>query len=156
MVNALRYSTKYHIIYYKILCVCVCVCVCVCDIYIYIYILFVYVDGWNRHQYPFNKLDFGKWEIKLSPAPDGTCVIAHNSVVKVLISINFIIKKNKAVYVLMNIYCLTLCGVSYNIYLSYLIYTVTHRQTYTYTTVISAMLCFKYLIVIHLIVVNRR
>lgn len=40
-------------------------------------------DNWNKLSHPFKQLDFGKWEIKIAPNPDGLCAIKHLSRVKV-------------------------------------------------------------------------
>ncbi|XP_018320680.1 1,4-alpha-glucan-branching enzyme [Agrilus planipennis] len=42
-------------------------------------------NGWNRESLPFKKLEFGKWELILSPNPDGSCPIPHNSEVKIVV-----------------------------------------------------------------------
>lgn len=35
------------------------------------------------HENRFEKLDFGKWSLKLPALPDGSCPIKHGSIVKV-------------------------------------------------------------------------
>ncbi|XP_071042931.1 1,4-alpha-glucan-branching enzyme [Parasteatoda tepidariorum] len=49
----------------------------------------VYLRGefndWKRVTHPFKKLDFGKWELEIPPNPDGSCPIAHNSTIKLVI-----------------------------------------------------------------------
>ncbi|RWS27786.1 1:4-alpha-glucan-branching enzyme-like protein [Leptotrombidium deliense] len=42
-------------------------------------------NGWNRVSHPYKKLDFGKWELTIPPKEDGSCAIAHNSRLKVVI-----------------------------------------------------------------------
>ncbi|KAL3842252.1 hypothetical protein ACJMK2_020286 [Sinanodonta woodiana] len=42
-------------------------------------------NNWEMTQYKFNKLDFGKWELKIPPRPDGTCPIAHCSRLKLVV-----------------------------------------------------------------------
>ncbi len=42
-------------------------------------------NNWNRHQFAFKKLDFGRWEIKLPPNPKGECAIPHMSRIKLVI-----------------------------------------------------------------------
>ncbi|XP_052217090.1 1,4-alpha-glucan-branching enzyme-like isoform X2 [Dreissena polymorpha] len=41
-------------------------------------------NSWNQTQYPFKKLDFGKWELTIPPNPDGSCPIKHNTKVKLV------------------------------------------------------------------------
>lgn len=49
----------------------------------------VYLKGdfnnWNSTQYPYTKLDFGKWRLELPPQKDGSCIIKHNTVIKLVI-----------------------------------------------------------------------
>jgi len=40
-------------------------------------------DNWDQNQYQFSKLPFGKWELTIPANPDGSCVIPHNSKIKV-------------------------------------------------------------------------
>nr|CDS27499.1 expressed protein [Hymenolepis microstoma] len=43
-------------------------------------------NNWNEFEYPFKKLDFGKWELIIPPNPsDGKPVIPHMSKIKLLI-----------------------------------------------------------------------
>ncbi|KAM9321278.1 1,4-alpha-glucan-branching enzyme [Gastrophryne carolinensis] len=42
-------------------------------------------NGWNPTSHPYNKLEFGKWEINLEPNEDGSPVIQHLSKLKVVI-----------------------------------------------------------------------
>lgn len=42
-------------------------------------------NSWNQTQYPFTRLEFGKWEIKIPPNQDGSCPIPHNSKVKLVV-----------------------------------------------------------------------
>lgn len=42
-------------------------------------------NGWNRDSHPYNKLEFGKWELILPPNSDGTPVIKHLSEIKVVV-----------------------------------------------------------------------
>jgi len=48
---------------------------------IYSYII---IDNWNRENYPYKKLEYGKWELTIPPNSDGTPVIKHLSEIKVL------------------------------------------------------------------------
>lgn len=43
----------------------------------------VFLDGWNRDSHPYNKLEYGKWELILPPNSDGTPAIKHLSEIKV-------------------------------------------------------------------------
>ncbi|XP_033215036.1 1,4-alpha-glucan-branching enzyme isoform X2 [Belonocnema kinseyi] len=49
----------------------------------------VYLTGdfnnWDRTKTPYKKLEYGKWELNLSPNPDGTSPIKHLSEVKIII-----------------------------------------------------------------------
>lgn len=49
----------------------------------------VYLTGdfnsWNRQSHPFNKLEFGKWELLIPPNSDGSCAVQHLSEVKLVI-----------------------------------------------------------------------
>jgi len=50
--------------------------------------VFIYGDfnDWKMEEYPFTKLDHGKWEVTIPPSSsDSTCRIKHNSVVKLVI-----------------------------------------------------------------------
>ncbi|XP_064600419.1 LOW QUALITY PROTEIN: 1,4-alpha-glucan-branching enzyme-like [Liolophura sinensis] len=49
--------------------------------------LFLWGDfnGWNKTQYKFTKLDFGKWELKLPPNSDGSCPVKHLSRLKLAV-----------------------------------------------------------------------
>jgi len=40
-------------------------------------------DQWNRVEYPYTRTTFGHWELTIPPAPDGTCRIKHNTIIKV-------------------------------------------------------------------------
>lgn len=42
-------------------------------------------NGWNTFQYKFEKLPFGKWQLKIPHNPDGSCAIKHGSLVKLSI-----------------------------------------------------------------------
>ena len=42
-------------------------------------------NNWNKYEYPMKKLDFGKWELKLAPAANGECRVAHLSKLKLVI-----------------------------------------------------------------------
>lgn len=46
-------------------------------------------NNWQQTQYPFTRLEFGKWELHIPPNQDGSCPIPHNSKVKLVV-------KNKA------------------------------------------------------------
>lgn len=42
------------------------------------------IDNWNEFEYPFKKLEFGKWELVIPPTSgDGKPVIPHLSKIKV-------------------------------------------------------------------------
>lgn len=43
-----------------------------------------FLDNWNKTEYPYKKLDFGKWELNLPANSDGTPMIAHLTEIKVL------------------------------------------------------------------------
>lgn len=49
----------------------------------------IYLRGdfneWRMHENRFEKLDFGKWSLKLPALPDGSCPIKHGSIVKLVI-----------------------------------------------------------------------
>jgi len=49
--------------------------------------LFLWGDfnEWNREMFPFQKLDFGKWELKIPPKPDGSCAIPHDTLVRLIV-----------------------------------------------------------------------
>jgi hypothetical protein len=47
------------------------------------YLPYLFTDGWNRNEFHFTKLSFGKWELTIPPAEDGVCRIPHNSSMKV-------------------------------------------------------------------------
>ncbi|RZF42612.1 hypothetical protein LSTR_LSTR001407 [Laodelphax striatellus] len=42
-------------------------------------------NGWNRSSHPYNKLEFGKWELNIPANSDGSSVIKHLSEVKVVV-----------------------------------------------------------------------
>ncbi|XP_023311807.1 1,4-alpha-glucan-branching enzyme [Anoplophora glabripennis] len=42
-------------------------------------------NGWNRDSHPYNKLEFGKWELILPPNSDGTPAIKHLSEIKIVV-----------------------------------------------------------------------
>ncbi|GLH08149.1 1,4-alpha-glucan-branching enzyme [Gryllus bimaculatus] len=42
-------------------------------------------DEWNRNSHPYNKLEFGKWELHIPPNSDGSCPIKHLSEIKIII-----------------------------------------------------------------------
>ncbi|CAL8082225.1 unnamed protein product [Orchesella dallaii] len=42
-------------------------------------------NNWNRTEFPYQKLDFGKWSLNLPPNTDGTPMIPHLTEVKVII-----------------------------------------------------------------------
>ena len=44
-------------------------------------------DGWNKTEYPFKKLEHGKWELVIPPNADGGSPIPHDSVLKVYIPV---------------------------------------------------------------------
>lgn len=41
-------------------------------------------DDWNRENYPYKKLEYGKWELTIPPNSDGTPAIKHLSEIKVV------------------------------------------------------------------------
>ncbi|EFX66191.1 hypothetical protein DAPPUDRAFT_302911 [Daphnia pulex] len=49
--------------------------------------LYLYGDfnGWEKKRNPYEKLDFGKWQLHLPANPDGTCPIKHGSKIKVVV-----------------------------------------------------------------------
>lgn len=49
--------------------------------------LYLYGDfnGWEKKRNPYQKLDFGKWELKIPANPDGTCPIKHGSKLKIVV-----------------------------------------------------------------------
>jgi len=42
-------------------------------------------NNWNKYEYPFKKLEFGKWELRLQPKNNGECRIDHLSKIKLVI-----------------------------------------------------------------------
>lgn len=42
-----------------------------------------FTDGWEKKRNPYEKLDYGKWQLNLPANPDGTCPIQHGSKIKV-------------------------------------------------------------------------
>uniref|UniRef100_A0A915L7E3 Glycosyl hydrolase family 13 catalytic domain-containing protein n=1 Tax=Romanomermis culicivorax TaxID=13658 RepID=A0A915L7E3_ROMCU len=42
-------------------------------------------NGWKQKEFPYKKLEFGRWELELPPKPDGSCPIDHMSVLKVVV-----------------------------------------------------------------------
>ncbi|XP_017302373.1 1,4-alpha-glucan-branching enzyme-like [Diaphorina citri] len=42
-------------------------------------------NNWNREEFAYKKLDFGKWELVLPPNPDGSCKLTHLSQVKLVV-----------------------------------------------------------------------
>lgn len=42
-------------------------------------------NGWNRDSHPYNKLEYGKWELHIPPKEDGSCAIPHLSELKVVV-----------------------------------------------------------------------
>ncbi|CAE1332335.1 GBE1 [Acanthosepion pharaonis] len=42
-------------------------------------------NNWEKQQYRFQKLDFGRWKLTLPPTNDGECPIRHNSLMKLVI-----------------------------------------------------------------------
>jgi len=41
------------------------------------------IDSWNRDEYFFKKLPYGKWELTIPGAEGGQCRIQHGSSLKV-------------------------------------------------------------------------
>jgi 1,4-alpha-glucan branching enzyme len=50
-------------------------------------------DGWEKKRNPYEKLDFGKWQLHLPANPDGTCPIKHGSKIKVVLHLLMIFFK---------------------------------------------------------------
>lgn len=48
-------------------------------------IISIDIDNWQWEANPFEKLEFGKWELVIPPRQDGTPAIQHGSEVKVII-----------------------------------------------------------------------
>lgn len=44
---------------------------------------FKIADGWNPFSHPYQKKDYGKWELFLPPGPDGFPPVPHGSKLKV-------------------------------------------------------------------------
>ncbi|CAI6355682.1 unnamed protein product [Macrosiphum euphorbiae] len=42
-------------------------------------------NNWNRENYPYKKLEYGKWELTIPPNSDGTPVIKHLSEIKIVV-----------------------------------------------------------------------
>uniref|UniRef100_A0A1Y1MHR5 1,4-alpha-glucan branching enzyme n=3 Tax=Photinus pyralis TaxID=7054 RepID=A0A1Y1MHR5_PHOPY len=42
-------------------------------------------NNWNRDSHPYNKSEYGKWELHIPANPDGSCPIPHNSELKVVV-----------------------------------------------------------------------
>ena len=42
-------------------------------------------NNWNKCEFPFTKLGFGKWELKLEPNSKGECRVPHMSRIKLII-----------------------------------------------------------------------
>lgn len=42
-------------------------------------------NDWKRDEYPYQRLDHGKWELTIPPNDDGSCRIPHNSVLKLVV-----------------------------------------------------------------------
>ena len=45
-----------------------------------------FTDGWEKKRNPYEKLDYGKWQLNLPANPDGTCPIQHGSKIKVALN----------------------------------------------------------------------
>lgn len=41
------------------------------------------LDDWRLHENQFEKLDFGKWGLKIPALADGSCAIKNGSILKV-------------------------------------------------------------------------
>ena len=50
--------------------------------------LFGDFNNWNKFEYPFKKLEFGKFELKIPPMENGQCRVAHLSKIKLAIKSN--------------------------------------------------------------------
>lgn len=42
-------------------------------------------NNWSDSAHPYARKEYGKWELLLTPNPDGTCPIPHGTVVKVMV-----------------------------------------------------------------------
>jgi len=42
-------------------------------------------NKWNVNANPYEKLEFGKWRLVIMPNADGSCVIPHNSIIKIAV-----------------------------------------------------------------------
>ena len=42
-------------------------------------------NSWNKFEHPLKKLEYGKWELKLSPKTNGECQVEHLSKLKLVI-----------------------------------------------------------------------
>uniref|UniRef100_A0A8D8U7W0 1,4-alpha-glucan branching enzyme n=1 Tax=Cacopsylla melanoneura TaxID=428564 RepID=A0A8D8U7W0_9HEMI len=42
-------------------------------------------NSWNREEFPYKKLEFGKWELVIPPNQDGSCRLGHLSKVKLVV-----------------------------------------------------------------------
>ena len=47
--------------------------------------LFGDFNGWNKFEFPLERLQYGKWEIKLKPNKEGECKVPHLSKLKLAI-----------------------------------------------------------------------
>jgi len=52
--------------------------------------LYLYGDfnDWQHKEYPFTRIEYGKWELHLPPNPDGSPLIKHGSKIKLVVETN--------------------------------------------------------------------
>uniref|UniRef100_A0A5S6R4S6 CBM_48 domain-containing protein n=1 Tax=Trichuris muris TaxID=70415 RepID=A0A5S6R4S6_TRIMR len=43
-------------------------------------------NGWDRTSHPYDRKEFGRWELYIPPKEDGSCPIPHGSVLKILVT----------------------------------------------------------------------
>lgn len=51
----------------------------------FLFFLLVLLDNWQWEATPYNKKEYGKWELILPAKPDGSCAINHLSEIKVIV-----------------------------------------------------------------------
>ncbi|CDW53286.1 1,4 alpha glucan branching enzyme [Trichuris trichiura] len=42
-------------------------------------------NNWDQYSHPYDRMDFGKWELYIPPNIDGTCPVKHGSTIKVVV-----------------------------------------------------------------------
>ncbi|KAJ8665550.1 hypothetical protein QAD02_007212 [Eretmocerus hayati] len=47
--------------------------------------ILIFSDSWDTKKHPYEKRDFGKWELQIPTNPDGSCPIQHLSEVKIIV-----------------------------------------------------------------------